>query len=95
MDEQAVLQHALDRANEAHNRLDKLETEVGNLQTLTKAVAEMSMQLKYVTRGVQDIKDDVKNLTSKPGQLQDKIISGVIVALISGVLGAFLGLILK
>ena len=96
MDEtERTAQEALNSAKSAHRRIDGLEKEVGDLRTLTNAVGKMGERLDGVKSDVEEIKTDVKDITSRPAKLQEKLIAAALTALATGLVGAILALILK
>jgi predicted nuclease with TOPRIM domain len=78
------------RSKSNTHRLDDLERRQGNLDDLVSTVKVLAVREEAVENDVKEIKNDVKSLTSKPGQrwdsLVDKIIWAVAAALIAFVL---------
>ncbi len=60
---------ALDSAKSAHHRIDKLDTEVKNIQDLTAAMAAVNTKVDGLGSDVKEIKTDVKKHYGPSGPL--------------------------
>ena len=94
-DVEKIAQQALDCAKSAQHRCDKLEADVSDLRDLTVSVGNIATRMGVVEKNVEEIKTDVKCITSRPGKLQDKLIAATLTALSVGLVTAVLALILK
>ncbi|MBQ3094355.1 MAG: hypothetical protein IJC52_04195 [Clostridia bacterium] len=90
-----TLETALQSAKSAHRRIDRLEAEVGDLQKLTEAVAVTAANVSQLQQDIAEMKHDVKVLTDLPAKRWEAVIGYVMAALISGMIGAVLGMILR
>ena len=88
-------QEALDSTKSAHKRIDTLEGEVKDIRGLTTAMATVNQKVDGLTDDVDEIKTNVKIITSRPGKLWDNLVSGFIGAIAAGVAAAILATILK
>ena len=86
---------ALESAKSAHHRIDDLEVEVKNIRDLTAAMAAVNQKVDNLKSDVDEIKADVKGITSRPGRLWDKLAAAIIGAIGAGVAAAVLALILR
>ncbi len=82
-------------AASAHKRIDALVVEVKDLRNLTEAVIKINSKVDHLTVDMHEIKNDIKQVTSKPGQWWDKLIAAAIGACASGIVAAILTQILK
>lgn len=94
-EEVKTLEEALMSAKSAHHRLDRLETEVSDLQKLTEAVAVTASNVSRLQEDITEMKEDVKALAAVPSKRWDAVIGYVMAALISGVVGVFIGLVFQ
>jgi hypothetical protein len=90
-----IAQEALDSAKSAHHRIDTLEAEVKDIRGLTAAMAAVNTKVDNLKSDVDEIKADVKGITSRPGRWWDKLIAAIIGAIGAGVAAAILAVILK
>jgi hypothetical protein len=90
-----MAQEALDSAKSAHRRIDGLEAEVRDIRGLTAAMAAVNEKVDNLKSDVDEIKADVKGITSRPGRWWDKLIAAIIGAIGAGVATAILASILK
>lgn len=72
------LQKVDDRSLRNEGRIKKLEGEHEILHKLATAVEVMAERMKTMNDNVDDLAKKVDEIESKPGQLWDKLISGVI-----------------
>ncbi len=79
----------------AHHRIDKLESEIGEIKELTIAVKEIAMETKATREDVNDMNGRLKVVEEKPAKNWETIVKSVLGALGSGLVGAGLALILK
>lgn len=85
-----MVQEALDSTKSAHKRIDRMEKRQDNLDGLTKAFSVLQNEQEHIKTDVGEIKDDVKQLVSKPAKRYDAIIDKVVLSLV----GAFVGFVL-
>jgi hypothetical protein len=90
-----IAQEALDSAKSAHHRIDTLEAEVKDIRGLTAAMAAVNTKVDNLKSDVDEIKADVKGITSRPGRWWDKLIAAIIGAIGAGIAAAILAVILK
>ena len=90
-----MLEEALMSAKSAHHRLDRLENEVNDLQKLTEAVAVTASNVSRQQEDITEMKEDVKILAAVPAKRWDAVIGYVMAALISGIVGVFIGLVFQ
>ena len=77
------------RSKSNTHRLDDLERRQDNLDDLVSTVKVLAVREEAVENDVKEIKNDVKSLTSKPGQRWDSLMDKIIWAVAGAVL-AFL-----
>ena len=98
MDEKEIehrLTEVTERSRSNTHRLDELERRQDNLDDLVSTVKVLAVREEAVENDVKEIKSDVKSLKGKSGDLWDSLVKIFITALVSGVVGYFLGQILK
>lgn len=78
----------------AHHRIDDVEKKQDNLADLVSSVKVLADREARVEDDVNEIKTDVKELKEKPSKRYDTVVTTVITALCSGVVGYLLSLIL-
>ena len=86
-DEQGFYDEGMGETNE---KIEKLEERQNNLEELTKAFSVMQNEQEHIKTDVGEIKEDVKQLVSKPAKRYDAIIDKVVLSLV----GAFVGFVL-
>ncbi len=78
----------------AHKRLDKLESDVGEIKELTIAVKEIAMETKALREDNNEMNNRLKKIEEKPCKNWDKlswlIISGIATSIIGFLLGKIL-----
>ena len=84
------LQEALDSSKSAHKRIDRIERRQDDLEGLTKAFSVMQNEQEHIKTDVEEIKDDVKHLVSKPAKRWDGMIDKAIAVIVGAVLGFLL-----
>lgn len=89
----AELEHRLteveDRSKSNTHRIDEIKKRQDDQEKLINTVAVLANEQKNIQSDVQEIKSDVKSLTSKPGKRWDSLIDKTIWAVAGAVL-AFL-----
>lgn len=80
-----------ERAKSNSHRLDQVEKGLLELRELTTTVATMATELKHTNQQVEEIRDDVKSLTAKPGKRWDTVIDIIIGAVVAAVIGMLSG----
>ena len=83
-----MVQEALDSTKSAHKRIDRMEKRQDNLEELTNAFSVLQNEQEHIKTDVGEIKDDVKQLVSKPWD-------GLIDKAIAVVVGAAIGFLLN
>lgn len=83
------------RSKSNTHRLEELEKRQDNLDDLVSTVKVLAVREEAVENDVKEIKSDVKSLKGKSGDLWDGLVKIFITALVSGVVGYFIGQILK
>ena len=86
-----MVQEALDSTKSAHKRIDRMEKRQDNLDGLTKAFSVLQNEQEHIKTDVGEIKDDVKQLVSKPAKRWD----GLSDQAFAGVGGAAIGCLLN
>lgn len=84
-----------ERSKSNCHRLDELEKRQDNLDDLVSTVKVLAVREEAVENDVKEIKSDVKSLKGKSGELWDGLVKIIVTALGSGIVGYFLGQILK
>ena len=77
----------------AHHRIDEVEEKQGNLAELVSTVKVLADREARVEDDVTVIKSDVKELKEKPIKRWDTVITALLTAICSGVVGYLLALI--
>ncbi len=75
-----------DRSKSNQHRLDEMEKRQDDQEKLISTVAVLANEQKTIQTDVQEIKSDVKSLTSKPGKRWDSLIDKIIWAVAGAVL---------
>lgn len=75
---------------QTNEKIEKLEERQNNLEELTMAFSVMQNEQEHIKTDVGEIKEDVKQLVSKPAKRYDAIIDKVVLSLV----GAFVGFVL-
>ena len=91
----AALSDVNNRSKSNTHRLDKLEARQDNLDKLVTAVAGMQKDLEHTQGDVKEIKSDVKAIMDTPKKRWDTVITVIITAVVSTIVGAALALIIK
>ena len=79
-----------DRSKSNQHRLDELEKRQDNLDDLVSTVKVLAVREETVENDVKEIKEDVKSLTSKPGQMWDSLVKQIVTALVAALVGFIL-----
>lgn len=75
---------------ETQHRMKRIEERQDNIEELTRAFSVMQNEQEHIKEDVGEIKEDVKQLVSKPAKRWD----GMIDKAVTVIVGAFLGFIL-
>ena len=75
------------RSKSNKHRLDEVETRQNDLDKLVSTVAVLAEREKNVESNVEEIKDDVKSLKSKPGKRWASRVTQIITILVAAVAG--------
>lgn len=78
-----------ERSKSNTHRLDEMERRQDNLDELVSTVKVLAVREENVENDVKEIKNDVKNLTNKPGQRWDNLVDKVLWAVV-GAMVAYL-----
>lgn len=68
-----MLVEASQSAKSAHHRLDKIETDIGEIKELTIAVKEIAMETKATREDVNDMNSRLKDVENKPAKKWEDI----------------------
>lgn len=79
-----------DRSKSNTHRLDELEKRQDDLDELVGTVKVLAVREENVENDVKEIKNDVKTLTSKPGQRWESLVSQIITIIVAAVAGFIL-----
>ena len=85
-----MVQEALDSTKSAHKRIDRMEKRQDNLDGLTKAFSVLQNEQEHIKTDVGEIKDDVKQLVSKPAKRWDGLIDKAIAVVVGAAIGFLL-----
>lgn len=88
------IEHRLTEA-EAHiadhdRRINDMEKRQDDLEKLTNTVSILAVKEENIENTVNEIKDDVKTLTDKPGKRWDLFITASISSVAAGIIGFIL-----
>ena len=76
-----------ERSKSNTRRVDELEKRQDNLDKLVSTVEVLAVREKSVEDSVEEIKADVKTLTSKPGQRWDNLVDKIVWAIAAALIG--------
>jgi predicted nucleic acid-binding Zn-ribbon protein len=79
-----------DRSKSNQHRLDEMEKRQDDQDKLISTVAVLANEQKTIQTDVQEIKGDVKSLTSKPGKRWDNLVNQVVSIIVAAVAGFLL-----
>lgn len=85
-----MVQEALDSTKSAHKRIDRMEKRQDNLDGLAKAFSVLQNEQEHIKTDVGEIKDDVKQLVSKPAKRWDGLIDKAIAVVVGAAIGFLL-----
>ena len=85
-----MVQEALDSTKSAHKRIDRMEKRQDNLEELTNAFSVLQNEQEHIKTDVGEIKDDVKQLVSKPAKRWDGLIDKAIAVVVGAAIGFLL-----
>ena len=72
----------------AHHRID-------NIEELTQSVKSLAVETKYLKEDISEVKDKIDVIAGRPSQILTVIITALITATRSGVMGFILSHLLK
>ena len=75
------------RSKSNKHRLDEVETRQNDLDKLVSTVAVLAEREKNVESNVEEIKDDVKSLKSKPAKRWESLVTQIITIVVAAVAG--------
>lgn len=78
------------RSKSNAHRLDDVEKKQNDLSELVGTVKVLATKQEGVEKDVKEIKNDVKNLTSKPGKKWESLISQIVTLVVAAVVGFIL-----
>ena len=81
------LAHIEESLKSAHKRID-------GIQELTKSVYELASSIKTMQHDITDMSGRIKTIEEKPAKRWDLVVTTIITALCSGVVGYFLSTIM-
>ena len=84
-----------ERSKSNTHRLDEMEKRQDNLDDLVSTVKVLADREERIEDDVKEIKNEVKSIKGKPGELWDGLVKIFVTALVSGIVGYFLGQLLK
>ena len=76
-----------ERSKSNTHRIDEVEKRQDNLDKLATSVAVLAEREKKVEDNVEEIKSDVKSLTTKPAQRWDNLVGQIISILVAAIAG--------
>lgn len=79
-----------DRSNSNTKRLDEIEKRQDNLDDLVSTVKVLADREQRVESDVKEIKTEVKNLTSKPAQRWENVVTQIITIVVAAIAGFIL-----
>ena len=79
-----------ERSKSNTHRIDEMEKRQDNLDDLVGTVKVLADREQRVETDVKEIKTDVKNLTSKPGQKWDSLVNQIITIVVAAIAGFIL-----
>lgn len=83
-----------DSVQNAHKRLDNLEKQMSDIHDLAIAMAKINTNVDNLKKDIEEMRDEVKKVTDRPRMWWDKAIAALIGAVVTGIVGAVLSLIL-
>lgn len=72
----------------AHRRIDSIEE-------LTKSVSDMVVEVKHMREDVNDVREDVDEIKQKPTKRYELIVTAIITAVCSGLMGFLISNLLR
>lgn len=78
------------RSKSNTHRLDEMEKRQDKLDDLVSAVNVLAVREQNVENDVKEIKSDVKNLTNKPAQRWETVVSQLITIVVAAIAGFIL-----
>ena len=78
------------RSRSNKHRLDEVEARQNDLDKLVSTVAVLAEREKNVESNVEEIRDDVKSLKSKPGKRWESLVTQIITIVVAAVAGFIL-----
>lgn len=75
------------RSKSNTKRIDEVEKRQNDLEELVGTVKVLAVREENVEKDVKEIKNDVKSLTSKPGQRWDSLVDKIIITVAAAVVG--------
>lgn len=83
----------------AHNRIDKVESEMSEIKELTLAVKEIAMETKAMREDLNNVDGRLKTVEAKPMKTWDSVkvavISSIVSLIVGTIGGAIIGQIIK
>lgn len=76
-----------ERSKSNSHRLDEMEKRQDNLDELVSTVKVLAVREENVENDVKEIKEDVKSLTSKPGQRWDSLVDKIFLTIAAALVG--------
>ena len=86
-----MLVEASQSAKSAHHRLDKIETDIGEIKELTIAVKEIAMETKATREDVNDMNSRLKDVENKPAKNWENLSKTILTRNCNSSSGLFFG----
>lgn len=94
MDKQLDMEHRMteveERSKSNTKRINKLAERQDNLEKLVETVGEIKVEMKHNRSDLDEIKTDVKSLTSKGSKRWDSVTEKIIMLIVAAVVGYML-----
>lgn len=90
MEHERRLTETEERSKSNTKRLNEMERRQDDQEKLISTVAVLAEREQNVEKNVEEIKADVKSLTSKPGKRWDNLVNQIIAVVIAAVAGFIL-----
>ncbi len=82
------------RAKSNTHRIDKLETIVNEIHTMSETMVHLVSEVQHTNENVSEIKEKVDVLESKPSARMEQIKTAIIAAIASAIIGGVIATLL-
>ncbi|MFR8144737.1 MAG: hypothetical protein ACLU84_06650 [Clostridia bacterium] len=82
---------AVQSVKSAHHRIDKMESDIGEIKELTIAVKEIAMETKATREDVNDMNSRLKTVEEKPAKNWENLIKTIVTRYCYSNSGLFFG----